>query len=184
MGEFLRKISSRLDSGARRRIITAAGALGLLLIFLSGFLPSEAKKTESSDDPRQNVSVSDDYGRKELERELGEMISAIEGAGHARVFITMDTTAEDIYAVDRTESESAGGSGEQSSSAHTEENEYVKLRGRDGSEQAVLKKRRMPEIRGVLIVCDGGGSSVVKEKITAAAAGALGVAQSRVVVTN
>lgn len=184
MGEMLKKWLPRFDMGARRRLITAVGALGLLLIFLSSFIPADTAKEKPQSEPHETESVSDDDHRKDLERELGEIISAIDGAGNVRVFITMDSTAEDVYAIDRTESESKSGSGEQTSSAHAEENEYVIIRSKDGSEQTVLKKQRMPEIRGVLIVCDGGGSSVVKEKITAAAAGALGITQSKVVVTK
>ena len=109
-------------------------------------------------------------------------MSLIDGAVSVKVMITIDATSEDIYAIDR--SESTGGTADDTSSSqqHSEQNEHVIVRGKDGSEQAVLKKQRMPEIRGVLVVCEGGGSEVVKERITAAVSGALGISQSKVVV--
>lgn len=184
MRDTFKRLSALLTADARRKIITVTGALGLLLIFLSGFIHSGAPPgdTEDTAPAAAQSDTAEDY-RKMLERELGEIVSSIDGAGSVRIMITMDTTTEDIYAVDRSAGETTAG-GEQSSASRSEENEYVIIRGKDGSEQVVLKKQRMPEIRGVLVVCDGGGSSVTREKITSAVAGALGIARGKVVVTN
>ncbi len=42
----------------------------------------------------------------------------------------------------------------------------------------------MPKIRGVLVVCDGGGDPVTKEKITQAVAGVLNISSGKVFVTD
>ncbi len=177
MRELSFGILKKFSADTKRRIILVTGALSLALIFLSGFLPLDNKSEESTGaDPPQETFTSDDY-RKELEGELEGIISKIDGAGSVEILITMESTAEDIYAADRSESTSAD-------AVHSEQNEYVIIKGRDGSEQTVLKKQRMPEIRGVLVVCEGGDSSVIREKITAAVAGALGIARGKVVVVQ
>ncbi len=183
MRETLGKLFSKISPELRRRVIVGLGVVGLALIFLSGFIHTEP--AEPTAEPPPESTSGDDY-RAELERDLEAMISAIDGAGAVRVMITMESTAEDVYAVDKSESESKSlpEGASQPDTQRSEENEYVIIKGRDGGEQTVLKKQRMPEIRGVLVVCDGGGSSVTKEKITAAVAGVLGVPGSKVVVTN
>ena len=182
------KLSAKITPRNRRRAIIALGTIGLLLIFLSSFLPTDTgeKKAEKTDEPPPTASDSAEDYRKTLEQELGAIISAIDGAGSVRVMITMDSTTEDVFAVDRSESENRSGSesSDEQSVQRSEENEYVIIKGKDGSEQTVVKKQKMPEIRGVLVVCTGGASAVTREKVTAAVAVALGISQSRVMVTN
>ena len=178
-------IFGKLSPELRRRIIIITGVTGLVLIFLSSFIhtdtPEEAAVNDVSVD---QTTLSDDY-RKDLERELEDIVSQIDGAGSVSILITMESTTEDIYAVDRKDSESTSVSDSEVTAAQrSEENEYVIVRGKDGSENTVLKKQRMPEIRGVLVVCDGGGSNVVCEKITSAVAGALGIPRGKVVVVS
>ena len=174
MRDVLTKIAARLSPDTRRNIIVALGAAGLLLIFISGFVHTPEEPTEQAQPPPESQISQSDY-QTELEQRLCSMISAIDGAGSVRVMITLDGTAEDVYVFDQ----SVGGSGD----TQNEQREYVKVRSKDGSEQTVLRRQKMPEIRGVLVVCSGADSAVVREKITRAAAGALGIAQSKVVVT-
>ena len=180
--EIVKKFLSGISPDRRRRAIVALGLIGLTLIFISSFIPHERGETETAAQPPPEAVSEDDY-RKTLEQELIEMISSIDGAGSVKVMITMDSTAEDIFAVDKNESESLSSS-QEGETRRSAENEYVIVKGKDGGEQAVLKKQRMPEIRGVLVVCSGGASSVTREKVTQAVAGALGVERSKVVVTN
>ena len=182
MKERILRIIEKLTPERRRTLIVALGIVGLLLIFLSSFLPTTEQSEQSRAEPPASTSEVD-Y-RRELEDELREMISSIEGAGDVRVMITMDSTAEDVYAVDKTESETKRSGESESDVQRSEENEYVIIKGKDGSEQTVVKKQKMPEIRGVLVVCTGGASAVTREKVTAAVAVALGISQSRVMVTN
>lgn len=182
------KLTAKISPEKRRRAIIALGTIGLLLIFLSSFLPTDSveKKAENTDEPPPASNESAEDYRKTLEQELCSIISAIDGAGSVKVMITMESTTEDVFAVDKTESENRSGSesSPDGSVQRSEENEYVIVKGTDGSESTVVKKQRMPEVRGVLVVCDGAASAVVREKITAAAAGALGIERSRVVVTK
>lgn len=173
-------LNGRLTPDMRRNIIAVLGVLGLAIIFISSFLPSD-NSPKQVEQPVEEVS-DEDY-KKSLEAELENILSSIEGAGNVKVMVTLDCMGEDVFAVDRSESTNAETSdGSADRTQRSEQNEYVIIRSKDGSEQAVIKKKRMPEVRGVLIVCEGGGSAVVRERVTAAAAGALGVAVSKVAV--
>jgi stage III sporulation protein AG len=50
--------------------------------------------------------------------------------------------------------------------------------------QKELATVRTPKVRGVAVVCDGGGNAVIREKITSTVAKALGISSARVNVTN
>ena len=161
------------------------GLLGIALIFISGTF-SETKEPQPEIEEETAVTA-DDY-RKQLEQELSEIISYIDGAGEVKILITMETGTEDVYAVEKKTEEKTSQSAEDDSGSsegeYKEENKYVTVKRKDGSEDAVLRKQIMPKIRGVLVVCDGGGNSVVKEKITQAVSGALNISGGKVFVTN
>ena len=182
MGTFQRLFSA-VSAQKRRRLIVALGAAGLALIFVSSVLP---EKPEPAAETASAVSEPAEDDCAALERELEEMLSHIDGAGEVRVMITMDSTTEDVYAVDKSESESRSlrDGTSQPDTQRSEQNEYVIVKGRDGGEQALLRKQRMPEVRGVLVVCSGAGSAVTREKVTLAVSGALGVERSKVVVVE
>ena len=58
-----------------------------------------------------------------------------------------------------------------------EENEY-------GKTKDMLLSVKAPCVRGVIVVCDGGNSVIVKEKITKAVSGVFGISTTRVSVIN
>ena len=171
----------------KRNIIVALGIAGIILIFASNFIPAE--KSEPEDTVSQPIEpLTVESYRKQLEEELSRIVSAIDGAGEVKIHITMDSTIEDVYVLEKNVSEkSVNNSGEasvDSESEYKEENEYVIIKSKDGSEQTVLQKQVMPKIRGVLVVCDGGGNSVTREKITKAVASVLNISSGKVYVTD
>ncbi len=166
-------------------IIIFIGFLGIAMIFVSGLFPDSPEAEPQEEE--EITYTADDY-RRQLEAELSAIISRIDGAGEVSILITMETTTEDVYAVEKkTEektSQSTSGEGGDSDGEYKEENKYVTVKRKDGSEDAVLRKQIMPRIRGVLVVCDGGGNSVVKEKITQAVSGVLNISGGKIFVTN
>ena len=59
----------------------------------------------------------------------------------------------------------------------SEENEY-------GKSKDMLLSVKAPEIRGVIVVCDGGDNIIVKEKVTSAVSGVFGISTTRISVIN
>ena len=85
------RIGKMAQSGRLRNIILIAGALGIALIFLSGFLSNDWQKSADAEG-----FSSSSYSERITER-LESLISSIEGAGKTRVLLTMENSAEYVY---------------------------------------------------------------------------------------
>lgn len=182
----IKTIFSGISADKKRGLIIVLGFAGILLIFISNFV---SLKSSSDDEqpPVQNSNLTVDDYRNQLEEELSQIVSAINGAGNVKILITMDSTIEDVYVLEKNLSEKTVNNGGQeefdSESEYKEDNEYVIIKSKDGSEQAVLQKQVMPKIRGVLVVCDGGDDAPTREKITKAVSSVLNISSGKVFVT-
>lgn len=162
MNEVIAKLLSRFKGDKRMLVIVVLGLAGIILLALSELVPEAPKeKTE----PKNDVQ-SCDY-EESLEKRLGELISAIEGAGKSRVMITLDSGDENIYAT------------KDKASDKNSERDYVVVK-QDGDENGMLLKVAQPEIRGVAVVCEGADSAAVRQEITNTVTAVLGVSTSRV----
>ncbi|MCD7722372.1 MAG: hypothetical protein LUH82_00255 [Clostridiales bacterium] len=136
----------------RTKLVLAVGIIGIALILLSEFSPvSESASAESE-------SVQVDYISyvNGLDEQLSEIISSMDGVGECKVMITLKATAESVYATDE---ENSG-----TDSSYSEKSEYVIYDG-ENADSPILLKENFPEIEGVAVVCAGGDSVQVKEKI-------------------
>lgn len=170
------------------RLIVIIGILGIALIFIS----SVFKKNDTGGNTDSAINTPDltdvtSY-RLELCEELGNMIASIEGAGRTKIMLTTDGTVRNIYATDndiqQRESSRKNDSDENTDKQSNEKKSYITVRGKDGSEQAVTIGQLMPSIRGVLVVCEGGGSNQVCKRIKEAVSAALNISQSHICVTK
>lgn len=145
--------------------------LGLSLVVVSFF--GENKPQENPSDSSVQTAYED-----RLTGELEQIISSISGAGSAKVMITFDSSFENIYAYDAGVSE-----GSLSSSGRTSEKKLV-LTGGHSSQTPVLIKKLSPRVKGVLVVCEGGGDITIAKKIREATGTLFGISESRVCVTD
>ena len=114
------------------------GALGLaLLAFTGGF----AQKEVESD----AIDLCEEY-RSTLTEEVRSACAAVRGVGEVRVFLTLASGEIALY-----EKNVSG------------ESESVALSGGE----ALLLAHRTPEVLGVAVICEGGGSATVKAELTA-----------------
>lgn len=184
----IKGLFKNLSSDKKRNIIISLGVIGMVLIFASNFIHSPQNNIEQQESDTASDSVTAESYRVRLEGELTDIVSQINGAGEVKIMITMDSTVEDVYAVEKSIDESNESASDDSrgelKTEYSEDNVYVTVKNKDGSEQVVLLKQVMPRIRGVLVVCDGGGNSVVQEKITQAVASVLNISSGKVYVTN
>lgn len=168
------------------RIIIIIGLVGIGLILLSGLLP-EKSNTEDNQTNSQVAYVSLAQYENNLEQSLADIISSIDGAGKTRVMLTMDSTVEQVYATDKTMSQKDSinsGEGTETNKDTSANSTYITVELSDGTQQTVLLKEIQPKVRGVLVVCNGGDNSVVKEKIVDAVTKALDISSSRVSVAG
>lgn len=155
------------DKTKRILLISSALMCGLIMILLSSLPREENKHTVKS---RLEAYVD------ETEDRLCRTIAEIDGAGNTKVFITTTNTFETVYASNASVDETPSGKTTEKSLAYTGGSSY--------SSSPVVVKELCPDIRGVLIVCEGGNNKSVREEIIKSVSVALGISQTKIHVTG
>lgn len=158
-------------------IIVIIGILGLLMIVLSEFIPNgKTKKVNEVPNSIDDASYSESF-KQRTENELKEIISKIDGVGEVSLMLTLDGTTEYVYAEDvDTETDE-----DNDSKSNKYKNEVI-IVDSDGEEKALVKKIVEPKVKGVVIVCTGGGNSGIKERVTKAVSSALNISTNNICV--
>lgn len=167
MDKTAKNLIESLKKDKKLIFIIALGIFGMILLLLSG--TTEGKKEE----------VKDSYdlasAEAEIEERLSALIKTVEGAGKARVMVTIDSFCERTLA-ENSEIES----GEK---GYQEKSEYVIIE-QSGDTDGLTVKVTAPVIRGVGITCEGAASATVRQEITRLVSAALGVPVNRIWVTT
>lgn len=176
--KILEKISEKTHLG--KGIVFAA----FLLVCGAAVLVASEISAKEANVPSQTESESTDTYAQEyasmLEERLESIISSISGAGKTNVMITLESGGEDIYLHDYDYGENSDTGGKNSVER---KDEYVIIDGSHG-EQGIIVKRAEPEIRGVAVVCQGGGSELVCRQITETVTALLNISSARVSVAK
>ena len=177
MNEIIKKYTAVLKSP---KVLIIIGICGILLIGLSSILPSGEKKEESSSEQ----SLTAEQYRISLEESISKTVSSITGSQNVTVMITLESGIKYSYAEEaegtsqnKTESDSESFSSENKQS-------YIIVKDSSGGERALLITEQMPEVRGVAIVCEGGDSEEIAEKIKNAVTAALNITSKRVYIAG
>ena len=170
------------------KLIVIIGIAGAGLIFLSSVLPkNDSSSSQAAAQAVSEYSDTDAY-RERLCEELGNMIAGMKGAGRTRIMLTMDGTVRNIYAADndirQSESSRRNSADENTDKQNNERISYIKVRNKDGSEQAIKIGCQMPKVRGVLVVCEGGDNDEVCGRIKEAVAAALNISKTHICVSK
>ncbi len=154
---------------SRNKILIVAAVLGVVLILLSelDFSTPKAEESVQTGDYAQYVSTLND--------ELTSVISSIDGVGDCKVMITLKNTKENVYA-ENSETSS-------SDSSNSENNEYVIYNSENGDAPLLLKEE-MPQVAGVAVVCSGGDSEAVRERIIDCVCALFDISSSHVSVSK
>ncbi len=155
-------------------ILLAGIAAGLLLIILptviSGF-------TEKKSDAVAPVSEKEStYYTEFLEEKIQKLCLGITGIYKAEVLLTLDTSSEYVYAANSSEVN------ETDRTSVTKD--YLIIDNSDGDGETVMVSEIYPRIRGVAVVCTGGDSSEVQQKVTELLGAALGLSSARIKVAG
>ena len=171
------KIKALKKLPMKTKIVIAVGLAGILLIFVSEMFP--AKNTaESKSIPTESVATDDtDSYKKQIEKELKDVLSKVRGVGECNVIVTVEGTTEYVYAENLTKS--TDNNGDRTSDRY--ENEIV-ITDNDGKKEALVRKIIKPQICGVVIVCEGGGDIKVNERVLKAVSTFLGISSSKICV--
>ena len=149
-------ILSLLEKGKSSRnraaLAVAVGVLAMLLILLSEIFPQTEQNAPAGQE--ENTLAY----QTQLEQRLENLISQMNGAGKTTVMITLETGEEAIYALD------------------TQSGVLLD----DGS--ALTETVCQPQIRGVAVLCDGGGDVRVAARITELLTSLLDLPSNRICV--
>jgi stage III sporulation protein AG len=179
-----KNVFSKISNKKVTTILVVVGFIGIVLIFLSDFFHSSASN------PQQNLSSSDASSVFETQTasKLEDIIGKINGVGRVKVMVTVESGVENIYETDNKAStdntQNGGDSSGQTQENKSSESSHVIIDNQGGGQEALLSKQIQPEILGVVIVCDGGSSSDVKESVTNAVSTALNLPTNRISVNR
>ncbi|HIU30743.1 MAG TPA: stage III sporulation protein AG [Candidatus Caccousia avistercoris] len=174
-----RSLFERLaENASARKWIILAGIGGIALIFLSSLFQGQPAESGQAA-PAVAESSAAEYAQS-LQQQLESLIAQIDGAGQAQVLVTLERSAQQVYATEETKSARTG----ESSQEDERQSSYLVVRAADGSEQALKVTEVQPTVKGVVIVCPGGGDPAVAERITQAVTTALDISSARVCVVK
>ena len=154
----------------RTRLAVLIGGVAMLLLLLSELMPTGTEPTAVRSAPQEIAAYQTQLenrletlmvGRTEIAGLIGP-----NGAGKTTVMLTLETGEETIYALDT------------QSGQMQEQQTHVLLE--DGS--ALAETIYQPQIRGVAVLCDGGGDVRVAARITEMVGALLDLPSNRICV--
>lgn len=164
------------------RILIAIGVCGIVLIFLSSIFSSGNKKS-SATNTQSDQYIIEEYCQK-LEKDIKNIVIGITGDRKPTVVVTLESDIRYSYAsADETDVSSSSGQSNDQSSESVKQS-YITVKTADGGEEALIITKIMPEVRGVAIICEGGNSEMVAEKIKNAVTAALNITSKRVYISG
>lgn len=167
------KISGFLK-GRGVKIIVILGLAGMALILFSDIFSGKSGTAQKKTTDNMTVEQYESYVA-EMEKRLERTLEKISGVGNADVMITAAGSGEYVYAKDeKTETDS---------NSVSKDEQYVIIGG-SGDKKALVRKVDNPEIMGVIVVCEGGDSNVVKEKVYSAVSAAFNIPSQKIFVAG
>lgn len=183
---FLKNLFSKTGiSQKQAHWLTALGVAGMLLILLTGLWPTEEKAV---DNIIESGGDSLHLYAQQTEQRLTEMLTQIKGVGTAHVMVTLENGVEYRYAANETQSGDsvftyADGKDVPTKVQEKEDRQqsYILVDSTGGKKPLVLTELS-PRVKGVVVVCEGANSPVIRQRVTDAVTTALGVTSLQVCV--
>ena len=155
------------------------GLVGLLLLVIAMPVKEEEQQAagEETQETVKTVKAQTEEEtdiRREYENQLAGALEQVEGVGKVSVAVTMETTGTKLVEKDRPEDSQSSSQtdpegGESRSESLQNQETTVYEQREDGSQIPYISSETYPEIRGVLVVAEGGADPVVVQQIQEAA---------------
>lgn len=175
MNDLIKKYTEKLKNP---RVLIIIGIIGITLVFLSSFFETRP----------ENKTIPDEFSAEEykekLEKDIAKLVKSISGSRKVTVVITLESGINYQYADNLEESGESKIDNINTAEKSELKQNYITVKNADGSEQAILISKQMPEIRGVAIVCEGGDNAALNEKIQNAVMSALNITSKRVFIAG
>ena len=176
MTEQIKKLFRRLfaqNKDKKMRWLVALGLVGMLLIALSEWLPRHSMHEDA--DASTSASVSVAQVEAALEERIAALIREVDGVGDCRVMVTLESGSRFVYAADQTYSSTAD---------NYSGSEKMLLVETESGPVGLLVTEIQPSVKGVAIVCDGGGDPVVCRQVTSLVSAAFNISSGRIGVAK
>lgn len=154
---------AKIKKSPKIALYAALALLCIVLLLFTGNSDSEADSLGAAVVP----GVSNDYADF-LEAELKSIIAKIDGVGNVEVMVTIEGTVSYEYIRDISNSDTKTDS------------ETVII----ANKEALLKQIVNPKVNGVLVICDGGDSLIIKEKVINAVSTVLDISTNKIYITK
>lgn len=171
---ILDRLKYQLKGERGVRLVVILGVAGLALILLSSFFSSdeEAPKEESV---QTQADTSEELAQycSQMEAQLVEILEQVDGVGTCQVMLRATSTAENVYVQnEETDAEDS----------RIQEKRSVVVISDSGGERALVQQVVSPQISGVIVVCSGASSSIVKERVSNAVQAVLDLPANRICI--
>ena len=188
--EFLEKYHIGGKSIKKENIVVVL-MLGILLMVIYIPVGDRAPKEEEAEvsDNLEKVEENNSYNKEyvlDMENKLKTVLENVEGVGQVQVFITLWASKESILCKDspyeQTTNVNTDNNGvREENSTYTNEVNTV-LVEKDGNTEPIVLKEIEPEIKGVIVICNGGNNERVKMDILEAVEAVFGISSNKVKV--
>lgn len=175
---LIRNISAKTGINQKFLPVLLLIVTGIVLLLISEVKPEKAD-TSALTSIASSAVDSDSYVMM-LEERLVSIISSIDGAGSTRVMVTLESGNEEVYLHNYNYGEDVDPNGKNSLER---KDEYVIVDGESGEEGIVVRVHQ-PKVRGVAVVCEGGGSDVVREQIINTVSALLDISSAKISVAK
>ena len=118
------------------------------------------------------MSVNTNEYQKEIEEQLVNILQEINGVGRVKVMVTIEGSTEYVYA----EEYNTKNDNTEDKTSQSYQNKYV-IVDNGNTKEALVKKVLKPKVSGVIVVCEGGTSPIISEKIYQAVSAVLDIQQ-------
>lgn len=177
-----KKVAELYKEKGKNLIAVMVGTLGILLIGLSSCGNEEKTNPTISEE----INNDDEYCNN-LEEKIADIVMAITGDDNCLVAITLETGTEYVYAdqnkTDTDQTEDKSGTETTKKESIKKEQEYIIVKGEDGSQQAIKITEKKPVVRGVAIVTYE-ITDAAKEEVMQAVTSVLGITSRKISITS
>ena len=154
------------------RLLIWVGLVGMVLIAVSEWIPSRKDNAEES----SSATLTATQVEQALEKRITALLREVEGVGTCRVMVMLESDTQTVYAADTVTATGADGS-----SSYSEH--YLTVDTDDGP-VGLLLTHLQPTVKGVAVVCDGGGDPAVQERVIRVVSTAFHISERRVCVVK
>lgn len=169
---------------SKQTLLFIGGLVGIVLIALAPHLSFSSEKTHETFFFEQ---TAENYAQA-LEDRLAILLGEVEGVGKVKVMVTLQGGYSYVYAKeaksnrDRME-DSKTANNKKTQEKNVTEETYILVDSPSGKKPLITAQIE-PEIRGVVVICQGGGSPVVAARVIETVKVALNISSAQIAVSQ